>query len=353
MKVVHIVSGDLWAGAAVAAHHLLLGLRACAGVEVSAVVLNPGILAQRLEHTGLLAALEPEHGRSFVALARAVLGVVEKADLVHAHGYKEDMLAALSGRPWVATQHGRPEPHRGAARVRAALYDGLDRIIQRRRARRVIAVSREVEGWVAGRIGAARVVHAWNGIVDPLADCTIVPWQSRPRRVGVLARLHPVKGIDLAIRAIAALPDVELEIVGDGPERASLVALSRALGAGDRVHFTGFDPDPGARLARWRLLLVPSLHEGNPIGVLEALAFGTPVLAGPLPGVAEILGGRGGRQLPDRVPARWAAAIRNAVDDYAFGCEASAAGRARFREAFTASAAADRMLGVYRAALAA
>jgi glycosyltransferase involved in cell wall biosynthesis len=169
----------------------------------------------------------------------------------------------------------------------------------------------------------------------------------------VLARLRPVKGIDLAIRAIAMLPDVELEIVGEGPERAALMERARALRAAHRVRFTGFDPNPGARLARWRLLLVPSLHEGNPIGVIEALAFGTPVLAGPLPGVDEILDGRGGRLLPDRDPLRWAAAIRDAVDDPAFGCAASAQGRARFAESFTAIAAAQRMLGVYRAALAA
>src|SRR5690606_5551582 len=113
-----------------------------------------------------------------------------------------------------------------------------------------------------------------------------------------------------------------------------------------------FERDPGPRIAHWRALLVPSLHEGNPMAVLEALAWGTPVLAGPLPGVAEILGGRGGWLLPDRDPAHWARTLARRIDDAAAGAAASAAARARFLEAFTAEAAAARMVRIYRAALA-
>ena len=95
-----------------------------------------------------------------------------------------------------------------------------------------------------------------------------------------------------------------------------------------------------------------SLHEGNPISVLEALAWGTPVLAGPLPGVAEILDGRGGCCVPDASVATWREAVQRAVDDAGPGAAAAAAGRARFLEAFTAAAAARRMHTLYREALA-
>ncbi|RIL06634.1 MAG: hypothetical protein DCC71_06140 [Proteobacteria bacterium] len=349
MRVVHVVSGDLWAGAAVATFHLLLGLRE-AGADARAIVLARGELADRLEHAGLLAAVESERAQRFPSLARAVRGHAEKADLVHAHGYKEDVLAALSGRPWIATQHGRPEPHRGFAHARFAAYDALDRCAQRR-ARRVVAVSREIEAWLAARVGEQRVVHAWNGIADPAAGRAPAPWQERPRRIGVVARLHPVKGVDLAIRAIAWMPDVELDVVGDGPARARLESLARRVAPG-RVRFVGFDPDPGAHLGGWRLLLVPSLHEGNPIAVLEAMAFGTPVVAGPLPGVDETLGGCGGLLLPDRDPDGWAAAIDAALADVEWGARASLAARARFEACFTARAAAQRMLGIYGDALA-
>jgi glycosyltransferase involved in cell wall biosynthesis len=230
-------------------------------------------------------------------------------------------------------------------------YGALDRACQRWSARCVLAVSAELERWLVRRVGRERVVRAPNGILDPVAGASVPPWGGRPRRVGALARLFPVKNLELAVRAVARVPGLELEIVGDGPEAPRLRALARTAGAGERIHFAGFDPEPGARLAGWRALLVPSLHEGNPIAVLEALAWGTPIVAGPLPGVAEILAGRGGWCLPDRTPETWASALGRALDDDATAGVA-AAGRARFLETGTAEAAARRVRGVYEHVLA-
>jgi glycosyltransferase involved in cell wall biosynthesis len=352
LRVCHVLSGDLWGGAASATLHLARALAARDDVAVRVLLLNSGVAAQRCAAAGLEVEIEPEGGRSFLALARAVRARLTGVDLVHAHGYKEDLLAALSGRPWLATLHGRPEPLRAGAAARFAVYTGLDRVALRFGALRVIAVSGELERWLSRRIGARRVLHAWNGIDDPVREPPPEAWAGRPRRVGVLARLFPVKGLALAVEAVAACPGLELEIVGEGPERDSLQRRAVALGAAGRIRFVGFDPEPEARLRRWRLLLLTSLHEGNPISVLEALAWGTPVLSAPLPGVAELLAGRGGWLLPDRDVGRWAAAILRRVDDVVTGSRASAQARARFLEAFTADAAAERVARAYRSALA-
>jgi len=349
VRVVHLISGDLWAGREAATFHLLCALAARADVQPAAVLLNEGELAQRLRKAGVPVAVEPEAGRSFATLARAVRSRFADAALVHAHGYKEPVLAAGAGRPWVATQHGRPEPLRGLAKLRFAAYDRIDRSVQRFSARRVVAVSREMEAWLASRVGARRVVRVGNGIADPAGPVSPIPWHLRPLRVGVVARLFPVKGVDLALAAVAGCRAVELEIVGDGPERSRLERLVRELGASERIRFIGFEADPVRRMASWRLLLVPSLHEGNPIAVLEALAVGTPVLAGPLPGVAEILAGRGGWTLTDRAVATWSAALDRHVRAEGEGGEASRAARARFLDAFTAEQAAANMAALYHA----
>jgi len=153
-----------------------------------------------------------------------------------------------------------------------------------------------------------------------------------------------VKGID-SRSARSRRADVELEIVGDGPS-ARRSSHSRARSGRDRVHFHGLRSDPGARLARWRLLSYRAARR-QPSSA-EALAFGTPVLAGPLPGVAEILGSRR-TELPDRVP-RAGGGDPHAVDDYRLRLRrrrrqprALPGGVHRVRRA-------DRMLGVYRAA---
>lgn len=345
--VVHLVSADLWAGAEVATFHLLRALAERGDLEVRALLLNPGELERRLREARIPVAVEPESGRGFASLAVAVRRQLRDADLVHAHRYKEDVLAALSGRPWVASRHGRPEPSQGAAAARSRLYQWLDLWALRRSARRTIAVSSEVESWLARRIGAGRVVKVWNGIADPAAGLDVPSWAERPLRVGALGRLFPVKAFGLAIDAVAACPGLELEIAGDGPERAGLQARIADSGASDRIRLLGHVADPHARIASWRALLVTSLHEGNPIGVIEALALGTPVVSADLAGVAEILEGQGGRLVASRAPAAWAALLQPFVSDPQTA-RVSAAARRRYESAFTAAAAAERMHGVYR-----
>lgn len=351
IRVTHVVSGDLWAGAEVATFHLIRALAARDDVAVEAVVLNRGELASRLSKCGVAVRVEPEAERSLRALVRAVRGHVASADLVHAHRYKEDLLAVLAGRPWVATQHGRPEPFAGRAAVRMHLYEALDIAARRVSARAVIAVSSEVEAWLRPRVGARRVRLAWNGIADPTHEVGLAPWAERPPCVGVLARLTPVKAVDLAIDAVAACPGVGLEIVGDGRERAALEQRAARSGAAQRIRFVGFDPAPLARLARWRALLVTSLHEGNPIAVLEALGLGTPIVHPGLGGVREISGPPAAVDAGGREAGCLASAIQGLTRDDALGAIASAAARARFLEAFTAEAAAARVVAVYRASL--
>ena len=346
LRITHLASGDRWAGAEVATAHLLRALAARAELRVRLVVLNPGELADRVRRAGVETIVEAEARRPFPALLRAVRRHLDDADLVHTHRYKENLLAGLSGRPWVATQHGRPEPFRGLASLRMAVVSRLDLWAKRRSARRVIAVSGEIEDWLAERIGAERVTRVWNGIEDPATAPR--PWAERPRRVGAVARLDPVKGLELAVDAVARCPGLELEVLGEGPARAALERRAAASGAGERIRFLGFEADPLPRIAGWRALLLPSLHEGNPISVLEALALGTPVVAAPLPGVAEILDGRGGWLQPGRDAAAWARALGEILDDDDGGERASASARARFLEAFTAAHAAERVAGLYR-----
>ena len=75
---------------------------------------------------------EPEAERSFLELRRAVRERVGAADLLHAHRYKESVLSATLGRPWVATQHGRPESFAGREELRMRLYfpQELDALLQ-------------------------------------------------------------------------------------------------------------------------------------------------------------------------------------------------------------------------------
>jgi glycosyltransferase involved in cell wall biosynthesis len=351
VRVAHVISGDLWAGSEVAVCALLCALARRGDVAVEACLLNDGELAERLAAARVPVRIFPERELGFVRLARRLRSALRDADLVHAHDYKECLLAALCGRPWLATQHGRPEPFAGLAGARMAVYRTLEGLVLSHSARHVVGVSSEVADWLASRFGATRVTRVWSGIDDPPEAAAAAPWRERPRRVGALARLVPVKGLALAVEAAARVPGLELEIVGDGPERDALARRIATSGAAGRIRLRGFDPRPLARLGSWRALLLTSHHEGHPMCAVEGLAMGTPILAGELPGVREIVGAAAGIHVSGRDPGRWARALASFVDDEGAGTRRSRAARSRFLETLTADRCAEKTAALYRTIL--
>jgi glycosyltransferase involved in cell wall biosynthesis len=112
-------------------------------------------------------------------------------------------------------------------------------------------------------------------------------------RIGFLGRLIPNKGPDVAVLALAGAVrrgvDASLSFAGDGPERGSLERLAAGVGVGGRVRFEGFRPDPETWFQGIDVLVRPSLTEGMPLGVLEAMASGVVVIASDVPGNASLL----------------------------------------------------------------
>jgi len=101
-------------------------------------------------------------------------------------------------------------------------------------------------------------------------------------RLGSLGRLHPVKGYETLLRAVAKLRErgarFELTIAGEGAQRSALEELIGELGLGD-VHLPGFAADPRAFLAGLHLYIQPSRSEGFCIAAHEAMQAGLPVIA--------------------------------------------------------------------------
>jgi glycosyltransferase involved in cell wall biosynthesis len=106
---------------------------------------------------------------------------------------------------------------------------------------------------------------------------------------GIVGRLEPRKGVDLAIRAVARVPGARLEVIGDGRERAMLEALVRSLRVGDRVSFLGFLDDTRPAVQRCHAVLCASRSEGLGLALLEAMAMQRPVVGFRVGGVTEIV----------------------------------------------------------------
>lgn len=169
-----------------------------------------------------------------------------------------------------------------------------------------------------------------------------------------VGRFQPWKGVDVAIRALAEIPDARLVIAGDGQERAALTQLASDLGLGQRVHFLGSVPRtqlPAIYAACDILLATSFASETFGIGPAEAQACGLPVVASRFGGFPEVVDeGRTGLLYPPRDSAALAAATRALLHDPSRRAAMSAAAPA-WAAQFAWSAVADRVEAAYRAVL--
>jgi len=173
-----------------------------------------------------------------------------------------------------------------------------------------------------------------------------------PRRVGdrrhlvVVGRLTTQKGVDLLVRCLPDLPDVDLTVVGEGPERPALLALATTLGVQERVQLIGQQVDARALLAGADVVAVPSRWESGPLVLLEAMAEGRPVVVSDVGFAGEALDGeRCGRLVPvEDVPAL-TGALRELLADPAGAARLGDAARARVLDQF----GEDVMVAAWRA----
>ncbi|MFC4233735.1 glycosyltransferase [Thalassospira xianhensis] len=129
--------------------------------------------------------------------------------------------------------------------------------------------------------------------------------------LGCIGRLHEQKNFQLAIRTLPYVPSAHLFIAGDGTQEAMLRALAVKRGVDARVHFLG--PLVGADVSRFYRavdwLLMPSLYEGHPLVMLEAMASGAPVISHDVPVMREA--GADAALYCSSEPINWAETLAN------------------------------------------
>jgi glycosyltransferase involved in cell wall biosynthesis len=147
-------------------------------------------------------------------------------------------------------------------------------------------------------------------------------------------------------------PSVHLHVIGTGPLEAGLRQLAQARGVAERVHFQGFRRNVFDYLAHCDALLVPSLHEGLPYTLLEAMALAKPIICSNVGGLAEVLEhDKTALLIPVAQPASIAAALRRLHDDRNTGQRLGAAALRVQQERYSLEAMVDAYIDVYRGVL--
>lgn len=150
--------------------------------------------------------------------------------------------------------------------------------------------------------------------------------------VGTVTRLHDSKGnsylVDAARVVLDERPSAKFYVVGEGPLRASLEQQARALNLGDRFVFAGFARDVAAVVSAFDLSVFPSLWEGTPLTVFEALAMGKPIVATDADGLVDVLRhDRDALIVPRRDSRALASAIVRMMDDASLRARLAASAR--------------------------
>ena len=361
-RVVHYVDSDTFGGSEEAALHLIAALDRSRWTPVLLHHRDPGIarMVRVAARLGVRACAVPRWGRRGLAGAlpiwRALLA--ERPAIFHAHlswpfacrhGVRAAWLARIPGIVGTAQLFVPPGGGRQPPMVLGAY-------------RRIIAVSEEVRRRYATdlRVPARKLVVVRNAIripptvpaPDPASRAALL--DGRPDYLVLTpARLHPQKGHTYLLQAAAQVPNATFVLAGDGPLRPALEAEARDLGVAGRCIFLGERTDVAHLLAAADLFVLPSLFEGLPVSVLEAMAAERPVIATAIGGTDEAVAHeRTGLLVPAKDPAALAAAIRRLQDDPAAAHRLAVAGRARVEREFSAAATAGQVMAIYDQVLA-
>jgi len=276
-------------------------------------------------------------------LVRDLRGEVVHTHLVHADVYG-GLAAALRGSRLVSTKHNDDPFRLGAFRH---VERGLARLSSR-----IVTITEALRRFTVDEVGipAEKVETIHYGMDDLPAAWGENPPDAVPEGVRVLlavSRLTEQKGVDVAVRALASLPDdVVLVVLSSTQEqRAELEALARELGVGRRLFLLGRLPDVAAWLRRAEVLVHPARWEGFGLAVLEAMLAGLPVVASNVSSLPElVVDGETGLLVRPDDPSALALGIARALEERA---RLGAAGRERARAEFSVARMADRTAELY------
>lgn len=288
-----------------------------------------------------------------VSLAR-LIRLVGEADVVHVHSAKAGaigrMAAAFRGRrsrcifsphAWSFWAVHGPE---------ASVYRNFERMAAHW-CERFVVVSRheEAAGLEAGvgRPEQYRVIR--NGVRLERFDQPPAPVRGR---LLLVTRFAAQKRTDIVLEALRLLaprfPEVELDIVGDGPDRERLERLALDLGLSTRVRFLGARDDVPELLAHSHCALLASRYEGAPLAVLEAMAAAVPVVATAVGGVPEMVDdGRTGILVEPDSAAAFAAGVERLLIAPEKARALGETARQRARERFSLERMIRELLALY------
>lgn len=292
LKVLHIISGDRWAGAEAQAYTLLRALKQ--NVELHVILMNDGELARKLISENIPTTIIDENRYGSRAILKEIARVLKniRPDVIHTHRQKENILGNIANfitirAKSIRTVHGAPEyTPTGMGKLQVWLDDFSGKYLQQG----MIAVSEKLKSDLSATFPPHKIHVIPNGIdIESIRTQTSDPDFKRQspnaRHIGLIGRLDPVKRVDIFLEMARILlsdrpeDDWRFHVFGEGKLDSTLKTQAAALNILDHLDFHGHRMDIRDCIHGLDLIVMPSDHEGLPMVVLESLALETPVLA--------------------------------------------------------------------------
>jgi len=311
IKVLYVIENEFFGGGERAFSQLIRGLDR-SKYSIYAAFLPGGLFEERIQGYCRLIKLDLRNRFDiFRIFALADIIRKERIDIIHSQGARADffsrLASRLAGKSKAVSTVAMPVDGFDVGIFRKSVYTVLDRFTERY-ADRFITVSDRLKQELNARhkIPENKITRVYNGI-EPAEYSFDQGEGARIRKemglaqdvriIGSIGRLVWQKGFIYLLRAVKYLDEQGLLakanarfiIVGDGPQRKKLEAEAAALGIAKYVLFTGFSRDVKKMLNIMDIMVFPSLKEGQPIALLEAMAMSRPVVATDIPGVNETL----------------------------------------------------------------
>ena len=369
ISVLHVASGDLWAGAEVQLFTLAKELEKSADVSVSVILLQHGTLECKLKDNGINVHVIDETIFSAPQILKRLARKVKELnpDIVHTHRSKENILGSIAAfvtdrKSSLRTTHGAVEnPPRNLFHLRKILIYLIDRFCGLFLQKRIIAVSHDLATILARYYPRSKISVIENGI-----DFEELLRQTQPAstpmatnhniyHVCFAGRLVRIKRVDLIIRTARLIidnhPDLQIifHIFGDGPLLEELKILSESLKTDRIVVFEGHHSIIADKLLNMDTLLITSDHEGLPMIALEAMALGVPIISHSTGGITKLLeNGNCGLLVNEQEPLAYAAALNQLASSPHKRAILSARALERLKENYSSTRNAQKYITIYK-----
>ncbi len=300
------------------------------GVESHVIAYEDGPLREKFEQAGIITHVLPRPSRispRFVfRLAKLLLH--QKFDILHTHHIGPMLYgvpaAHLCGIPVIHTTHSNEHLHSKQELTQEGAVPSYRKTFRRlaQYCHHIVTVNEKLETFLREdvKISQTPITAVPNGIDptqfhgkhDTRALEQELQWPEDEPRLGVVGRLEPEKGHRYLLEAMRDLSNPpQLLVVGDGSLRDELTTQTLKANMHNKVHFLGLRHDLPQLFSSFDIMVLPSLREGLPLVLLEAMASGVPIIATAVGSVPEVLQSSGAGVV---VPPGDSTALKQAIE---------------------------------------